>query len=512
MPEHPDKKKIAPLDADKTVPLARQAEDEAGREERAQEETVLGRPDTYANPEFETDLPPTELLSAEDEAAAAATTRLLDDDATVVDSEAANAAAQAFDTVTVRDRFVLEARLGKGGMGMVYKALDLRKQEAQDDEPYVAIKFLSAEFARHPKALISLQREAKKSQRLAHPNIVTVYDFDRDGDQVYMTMEYLRGAPLSGWTSIEFEPGRKPEISSLIKDMASGLAYARGEGMVHSDFKPDNVFVTVDGRVKVLDFGIARIVDTELHKDNFDAGELGALTPRYASLEMLRGEAPHPADDVYALGLVAYQLFTGVHPYGGKTAQEAHREGLTPQPIKQIKRHQWRAIAKAIRLERSERTQTADAFLREFTGTSQRNRLLLGLVAVLAMTSGYLAWEASRAEGPAVPFAELPAPVQQDFNRSLDLGAKSASIGDWDGASRYYLEAYSLHPRNPRAEEGLEQLAGHLLKLAPTLTSERQKSYLLGMLNSYADNEYLANHEALGALRVRLARELGQSP
>ena len=96
----------------------------------------------------------------------------------------------------VRDRFVLESLLGIGGMGAVYRAIDKRKQEAEDENPYVAIKLLSEDFRRHPKAFISLQRETQKTQTLAHPNIVTVYDFDRDGDVVYMTMEQLDGKTL----------------------------------------------------------------------------------------------------------------------------------------------------------------------------------------------------------------------------------------------------------------------------------------------------------------------------
>ena len=92
---------------------------------------------------------------------------------------------------------MLEECIGFGGMGTVYKALDLRKLEASDRKPYIAIKVLNVQFRGHPKSLIALQREARKAQALAHPNIVSVYDFDRDGPMVYLTMEYLTGKPLS---------------------------------------------------------------------------------------------------------------------------------------------------------------------------------------------------------------------------------------------------------------------------------------------------------------------------
>ncbi|HEY4351444.1 MAG TPA: protein kinase, partial [Paraburkholderia sp.] len=98
---------------------------------------------------------------------------------------------------TLNNRFVLEECLGIGGMGTVYKALDLRKLEASDRKPYVAIKVLNVQFRGNPKSLIALQREARKAQVLAHRNIVTVYDFDRDGAIVYLTMEHLSGKPLS---------------------------------------------------------------------------------------------------------------------------------------------------------------------------------------------------------------------------------------------------------------------------------------------------------------------------
>lgn len=442
-------------------------------------------------------------------------TRAIDEDSTRLNTNAGASPLTGRSYVphssnVIKDRFVLESRLGKGGMGQVYKARDLRKEEANDDNPWVAIKFLGEEFSRHPKALISLQREAKKSQQLAHPNVLTVYDFDRDGDRVYMTMEMLQGDDLSGLKKIKFAEGKEPDIETLIEQMASGLAYAHENGLVHSDFKPDNVFVTTEGRVKILDFGIARIMDSAVQKDSFDAGELGAMTLRYASLEMLRRESdPHPADDVYALGLIAYQLYAGAHPYGGRTALDALEQGLKPQPIKGMKRHQWRAIAGAIALERADRTPSAEQFLKEFSGTSRRNRILMAMVLVLALASGYFAWEASKPEGPAVPFAELPAQVQNEFRSQIDRGQQSAQIGDWDGASRYFIAAYALHPRNPEAENGLNMLVQHLVEVAPTMVTPRQQGYLLKLIDAYAEeNEYLANNKQLGRVRDTLHAQL----
>ncbi|HLX01108.1 MAG TPA: protein kinase, partial [Trinickia sp.] len=117
---------------------------------------------------------------------------------------------------TLNGRFVLEECLGVGGMGTVYKALDLRKLEASDRMPYIAIKVLNVQFRGQPTSLIALQREARKAQTLAHRNIVTVYDFDRDGPMVYLTMEYLSGKPLS-------KTLRAPDFTGMPYEKASPI-------------------------------------------------------------------------------------------------------------------------------------------------------------------------------------------------------------------------------------------------------------------------------------------------
>lgn len=112
-------------------------------------------------------------------------------------------------------------------------------------------------FKDHPQAFVSLQQEAVKSQKLAHPNIVTVHDFDRDGSTIFMTMELLKGDPLDSLLRLE-APFSKEVAMRYFNDLCSGLDYAHKRGLIHSDFKPGNIFVTTGGTVKILDFGIAR--------------------------------------------------------------------------------------------------------------------------------------------------------------------------------------------------------------------------------------------------------------
>jgi serine/threonine protein kinase len=289
--------------------------------------------------------------------------------------------------IILNQRFVLDSIIGGGGMGTVYKARDLRKVEANNANPFVAVKVLSQDFQDHPDAFVTLQREASRSQILAHPNIVLVHDFDRDGAVTYMTMQLLDGVDLERY--IKSYMNRSvvtADALRIIKDYCAALIYAHEKGIIHSDLKPGNIFITRDG-AKVLDFGIARISATSQAQDGFDAGNLGALTPAYASLEMINGEAPDQSDDVYAAAVIAYELFSGKHPFERKSAQEALAGNLKPERISGLSKRQWHALEAALRLKRAERTPTVAQFLNEFTYT-RKNLVLKGAaVALLAITA-----------------------------------------------------------------------------------------------------------------------------
>ena len=326
----------------------------------------------------------------------------------------------------LKERFVLEEVLGAGGMGVVYKAKDLLKVEAQDRDPYVAIKVLSEEFKAHPEAFISLQRESRKSQRIAHANIVNVYDFDRDGDTVFMTMEYLDGDPLDDLIARYKSTGLPTDDAwEVIQGMTDALIHAHAERIIHSDFKPGNVFVTSKGLAKVFDFGIARAVAQVEHlEDNpndqtlFDAGNLGALTPAYASLEMLESEEPDVRDDIYALGCVAYEMLTGEHPYNKVPADEAERQGLKPKRISHIKKNQWRAIEKAIAFRREDRLASVKEFKAQISPKIKSSNWLVTGLAIsfaVAITVYFLVIK----QEPAAPeFSEF------DIRNELELKIK----------------------------------------------------------------------------------------
>jgi hypothetical protein len=369
----------------------------------------------------------------------------------------------------VKDRFVLDAVLGKGGMGVVFGALDRRKQEARDPSPRVALKVLNADFERHPQSFIALQREARKAQSLAHPNVVTVFDFDRDGDTVYMTMELLQGRSLDAIAREARGKGVGRETAlPIIRGVAEGLAYAHRKGIVHSDLKPGNVFIAQDGTAKILDFGIARATLNSPSDDDdaFDAGALGAYTEAYATDEMVNGADPHPADDMYALGLIAYELLTGCHPYQRHSAPGARKLGLKPGGLRGLKRKQARAIERCLSFDRKVRPQDASEFLKAFRGVTMLQQGTLAAAAALALALGYASYRNYVDTGPATSFAEISADQRQRFLANMAEGDKAwvsyeeQRAGYWlQPALEHYASAYDIHPRNRDAVAALNRVA-----------------------------------------------------
>jgi serine/threonine protein kinase len=402
----------------------------------------------------------------------------------------------------IKKRFVLEKLLGKGGMGLVFGAIDRRKEEARDPNPRVALKVLNADFQRHPQAFMALQREARKAQTLAHPNVVTVFDFDRDGDAVYMTMELLEGRGLDSMTREGRGNGVKRDVAlPIIRGIAEGLAYAHRKGIVHSDLKPGNVFITEDSTAKVLDFGIARAVpsmNTEASRDVFDAGSLGAYTEAYATDEMVDGVDPHPADDMYALGIIAYELLTGFHPYQRHSAPAARKLGLKPEPLKGLKRKEVRAIERCLSFDRKQRPQSAGDFLKLFRGVSTLQKVTFAATAVLALVAAYVSYQNYVETSPAIPFAELPSQVQTEFRSKMKEGNDFWVFFENEqqpdaalGAVELYGQAYALHPRNREAVTALKKAADALLAL-PNLDERTRQAVAKDLQNKSAFYEKYA--------------------
>jgi formylglycine-generating enzyme required for sulfatase activity len=279
--------------------------------------------------------------------------------------------------MVLHSRFKLIEPVGEGGMSTVYKAIDLRKVEARATETHVAVKLLTVPLSDFTESLAVLQGEAHKLQSLPHPNIVRVIDCDRDGRTVFMTMEYLSGESLKRRLSAAEHKGLPAkEAQYIIKCIASGLAFAHGNGIVHGDLKPGNVLLTDKGEVKIIDFGIARLMTRHPRAAGVNGDErprLSALTPPYASPEMLENAEPDPRDDLYALACIAHELLTGRHPFDRIVANEARDSGMKMTRRSSMSAAQFKAIAHGLEFDRDKRTPSVERFMEEFTaGTGIR--------------------------------------------------------------------------------------------------------------------------------------------
>lgn len=420
---------------------------------------------------------------------------------------------------TVKSRFVLEGLLGIGGMGMVFKARDLRKVEAADKEPFVALKVLNRDFQYNPLALVALQRETKRTQVLAHPNIIKVYDFDRDGSHVFMTMEYLVGTPLSQFIK-EHAPNGLPfqKAWPIVRAMAEALAYAHKKNIVHSDLKPGNVFICSDGEIRVLDFGIACAIGRSEKAGEdatvFDARSLGALTVAYASLEQLNNCDPDPRDDIYALACITYELLVGKHPFGRLSAEKAMEVNLTPKAVNKLSRRQWKALQKALAFTQEKRCASVNEFLKAMAPRSPAYYGLWGGVLAIAILFGVnVYWRLTNLAGDQRPIEtamELSVDQQQKIKDLLELAAIHFDVGyltapTGSNAFWAYQEILNIDPYNSAAIEGIAKIADTLMQQARELQENGDRSAAIKKVAEGLDASPL--HKGLLALREKYGQK-----
>ena len=223
--------------------------------------------------------------------------------------------------VLLNDRYRLLELVGSGGMAAVYRGEDILL------ERQVAVKVLREGFAGDPAFLARFQREARAAAQLDHPNVVRVYDVGQDGDRHYIVMEYVDGQDLktmirrSGRLTVE-------EALSICVQVSAAVGHAHEGGVVHCDIKPQNVLVTLDGRAKVTDFGIARA----LSESALTESETVWGSPLYFSPEQAAGDPTSPASDVYSIGVVMYEMLAGQPPFSAEKPMALALMHMRQQP------------------------------------------------------------------------------------------------------------------------------------------------------------------------------------
>jgi serine/threonine protein kinase/outer membrane protein OmpA-like peptidoglycan-associated protein len=223
-------------------------------------------------------------------------------------------------------------RLGSGGMGDVYLAEDTRLKRR------VAIKILTSKFANDPAKISRFEHEAQAASALNHPNILTVYDVGSIDSLHYIVTEYVAGRTVRDYLYRGALPFRK--AIDIAIDIAKALSVAHEAGIVHRDIKPENVIIRNDGYAKILDFGLAKIVETEFREDPLVITEPGQIlgTPKYMSPEQIRGLEVDARSDIFGLGVVLYEMLTGHPPFDGSTVSDIIASVLrsSPAPVRDL--------------------------------------------------------------------------------------------------------------------------------------------------------------------------------
>lgn len=290
------------------------------------------------------------------------------------------------------DRYVILDRLGAGGMGEVYAAWDPvldRKVAVKVLRPDIEGSAIGEELKHR------LLGEAQSLAKLAHPNVVTVHDVGLAGDRVYLAMEFIEGRTLKDWLQQVPRPSWQ-RILEIFLAAGEGLVAAHAQGITHRDFKPDNVVVGSDGRVRVMDFGLAhgQAAQKKDEKSRRTITQPGAMlgTPAYMSPEALHGQPTDFRSDEFSFCVSLYEAMYGFRPFEGATpgalASEIVQDRVRPPPSgTRVPRRIHQLILKGLRSDPAERFQTMRALLVQLgrTRVQREQRIALGAVVVLAV-------------------------------------------------------------------------------------------------------------------------------
>jgi serine/threonine protein kinase len=346
----------------------------------------------------------------------------------------------------LRGRYRIRGVVGRGGMGTVFEAVDQYRLDLPTTDSRLAVKVLHTAVTQREALLAELQRELQHLQLLSHPNIVRAHEFDRDGDIAFFTMELLDGALLSGVLSARNAIALpRPYALAVMRDVGAALSYAHSRGVLHGDINPQNIFITNDGEVRVLDFGASN----GLLRDRWtDANELSqripVATPGYASCQLLEGQHPDARDDLFAYACVTYVLLSGRHPFPNRTALEACAQGLRPARPPGLTRRQWRVLQEGLRWERERRPSDVQKWLERFEFAAAAPRLppLPALVNAPPPTK-------SRAALAAALIALFALLAGGGYWAVTDYDSLAQHVMEWNRLARSALDGAGASPAAP---------------------------------------------------------------
>ena len=244
----------------------------------------------------------------------------------------------------LRGRYVIDSCLGRGGVGTVYRAIDEFRRDHGEFGSHVAIKVLHEGNGERPAVLSRLRHEFFCAQVLSHPNVVKVFELDRDGDLDFFTMEWLDGELLSDvLQQFAGQPLPRTAAWAIIRQIGEGIAHAHERGVVHADLKPQNILLTKTGQIRILDFGGS-------------SGAGAEHTPAYASCELLAGKPADRRDDLYSLACLFCELLSGQHPFWHQRSTEARMALAVPTRPPNLSARQWRALLQGLAWDRIHRS------------------------------------------------------------------------------------------------------------------------------------------------------------
>jgi len=258
----------------------------------------------------------------------------------------------------LRERYELMEVIGAGRSGIVYQAFDRHRSHLPSPSCYVAVRVQALSGDGRDAALAELERESYAAQSLSHPNIVSVFDLDRHLDTYFVVMELLDGESLHDvMKRLAGKPMSQERAFAVIGAVGAALMHAHQRNIFHGDLKPAAVRLTTNGEIKVLDFGFGRshTLDQWVGGEPSVDGAAATTTAAYASAERVSGEEPQARDDVYSLACIAYELLSGRHPFGGRSAPVARAYGRSPQKVSGLNSRQWHALQNALNWNREER-------------------------------------------------------------------------------------------------------------------------------------------------------------